>query len=186
MPGMRAAWWLAATNGGFMTDFAYLVRAWETFYLLPGTAAATLIGLLFVAISVGRESAGAKAIQDLALFGALTFNCFFYVLVISILFLIPDLSRPALGLPLSGLGLLALLGASLQWRKARSSPGELFGQRVAGRFVVPLIALALVVLIGLLTLWGVDWSLYGLVVVVVLMLASASQNAWAMLMLERV
>jgi hypothetical protein len=34
-------------------------------------------------------------------------------------------------------------------------------------------------------LLGVDGALYGLVVAVILLLASASQNAWALLMLER-
>ena len=38
---------------------------------------------------------------------------------------------------------------------------------------------------GLLILLGVTWSLYGLVVAVILLLASASQNAWFLLMLER-
>jgi CDP-diglyceride synthetase len=95
-----------------MSDFAQQVSGWETFYLLTGTAAATLIGLLFVAISVGRESIEAKATRDLSLFGALTFNCFLYVLVISIHFLIPELSRTWLGLPLVVLGLLALIGVA--------------------------------------------------------------------------
>jgi hypothetical protein len=168
-----------------MSDFAQLVSGWETFYLLTGTAAATLIGLLFVAISVGREAVEAKATRDLALFGALTFNCFFYVLVISILFLIPDLNRVWLGLPLTFLGGLALIGALVQWRQARIIPSDHLGTRVSSRFGVPVLSLLLIVAIGLLTLLGVDGALYGLVVAVILLLASASQNAWALLMLER-
>ena len=35
-----------------MNDFQTSLAAWETFYLLAGTAAATLIGLLFIAISI--------------------------------------------------------------------------------------------------------------------------------------
>jgi hypothetical protein len=167
-----------------MSDFASLVSGWETYYLLTGTAAATLIGLLFVAISVGRETVEAKAFRDLALFGALTFNCYFYVLVISILFLIPSLTRAALGLSLAGLGLVALVGAFVQRRKARTIPTEWFGAQLTGRFTVPLISLALVVLVGALVASGVEWSLYGLVVAVILLLASASQNAWALIMLE--
>jgi hypothetical protein len=166
-------------------EFAHLVLGWETFYLLTGTAAATLIGLLFVAISVGKDSVEAKATRDLALFGALTFNCFFYVLVISILFLIPDLSRVALGMPLALLGALALIGASFQWRQARTIPPERFGTQVSGRFAVPMLSLSLIIVIGLMTTLGLDRSLYGLVVAVILLLASASQNAWALLMLER-
>ncbi|MGA9190713.1 MAG: hypothetical protein WBZ24_03190 [Anaerolineales bacterium] len=168
-----------------MSDFAQQVSGWETFYLLTGTAAATLIGLLFVAISVGRESIEAKATRDLSLFGALTFNCFFYVLVISILFLIPDLSRAWLGLPLALLGLLALIGALIQWRAARSIPSDRFGMQVSSRFGAPMFSLILIIVIGFLILLGLTWSLYGLVVAVILLLASASQNAWFLLMLER-
>jgi hypothetical protein len=32
--------------------FPELIKEWETFYLMVGTAAATLIGLLFVAVSI--------------------------------------------------------------------------------------------------------------------------------------
>jgi uncharacterized membrane protein YidH (DUF202 family) len=168
-----------------MPEFSRLVSGWETFYLLTGTAAATLIGLLFVAISVGKESTEARVTKDLALFGALTFNCFFYVLVISILFLIPELNRAAIGLLLAGLGALALAGAVLQWRQARTIAHDIFGGKISRRFSTPVFSLVLVVSIGLLTLFGVDWGLYGLVVAVILLLASASQNAWALLMLER-
>lgn len=168
-----------------MSDFAQLVSGWETFYLLTGTAAATLIGLLFVAISVGRESVESTATGDLSLFGALTFNCFFYVLVISILFLIPELSRAWLGLPLVLLGLLALIGALVQWRAARSIPTDRFGMQVSRRFGAPIFSLILIIGAGLLIVLGMDWSLYCLVAAVVLLLASASQNAWFLLMLER-
>lgn len=168
-----------------MTDFARLVLGWETFYLLTRTAAATLIGLLFVAISVGRETVGAKATQDLALFGALTFNCFFYVLVISILFLIPELGNLWLGLLLALLAGLALIGTVIQWRQAVALPPNRIGTRISARFGAPLFALGMICATGLLTVLGDAWSLYGLVVAIILLLASASQNAWALLMLQR-
>lgn len=168
-----------------MSDFARLVSGWETFYLLTGTAAATLIGLLFVAISVGKESVEAKAARDLALFGALTFNCFFYVMVVSILFLIPGLSQLWLGVPLAALGLLALVGVLVQRRQAADIPPDRFQKPVAGRFTAPAIALLMITVIGAMTAVDAVWSLYGLVVAIVILLASASQNAWALLMLER-
>ena len=168
-----------------MSEFSRLVSEWETFYLLTGTAAATLIGLLFVAISVGSETVEAKAKRDLALFGALTFNCFFYVMVISILFLIPGISRFWLGIPLAVLGLLALAGTTVQRRQSKTIPPDRFGRPVAGRFTAPILALLLIVVIGVMTAFGVGWSLYGLVVAIISLLASASQNAWALLMLDR-
>jgi hypothetical protein len=35
-----------------MTAFTDAIHEWETFYLLTGTAGVTLIGLLFIAISI--------------------------------------------------------------------------------------------------------------------------------------
>lgn len=164
-----------------MDDFSQFVSSWETYYLLSGTAAATLIGLLFVAISVGQESFRARASTHLQLFGGLTFNSFFYVLLISILFLIPGMNEWGLGLPLLFLGLSALIGAVLQHRQARRIPSHRFGTDVARRFYVPMICLAGVTVIGGLVLFHVWQSLYGLVAVVIFLLASASQNAWALL-----
>ena len=60
-----------------MTDFSQMVGEWETFYLLTGTAAATLIGLLFVAVSINIEPFQGKERPDLQHFGALTFNASF-------------------------------------------------------------------------------------------------------------
>jgi len=56
---------------------------------------------------------------------------------------------------------------------------------VSSRFGVPIFSLVLIIGIGFGTVLGVSWSLYGLVVAVILLLASASQNAWFLLMLER-
>lgn len=164
-----------------MDDFSSFVRSWETYYLLAGTAAATLIGLLFVAISVGQESFRARASTHLQLFGGLTFNSFFYVLLVSILFLIPGMTEWGLGLPLLVLGALTLFGAVLQYRQARKIPSHRFGTNVARRFYVPIFCLAGVTVIGALVLFHVWQGLYGLVPVVIFLLASASQNAWALL-----
>lgn len=38
-----------------MATFADAIHGWETFYLLTGTAGVTLIGLLFIAISINIE-----------------------------------------------------------------------------------------------------------------------------------
>jgi amino acid transporter len=88
-------------------------------------------------------------------------------------------------LPLALLGLLALIGALIQWRAARSIPSDRFGMQVSSRFGAPMFSLILIIVIGFLILLGLTWSLYGLVVAVILLLASASQNAWFLLMLER-
>ena len=80
-------------------------KAWTDFYLTAGASAAVLTGLLFVALSINRETIpkhphlGGKARQ--AIYALVS------VFVVSLLVLIPDQSTAALGAEL-------ILGASVQ------------------------------------------------------------------------
>lgn len=162
-------------------DFSELIKEWETFYLMVGTAAATLIGLLFVAVSIHIDIFHLKTSADLHQFAALTFNCFFYVLLIAILFLVPRLSAFGLGIPLillAGLGLINMVIQKFRVQSARSkhqNPG------IAGKFNIPIVSLIALLLVSIGILFRVIFSLYGMILVVMLLLASASQNAWALL-----
>ena len=164
-----------------MSDFSQTIHEWETFYLLTGTAAATLIGLLFVAVSLHLELFHRKAFADLPHFAALTFNCFFYVLLISILFLIPRLSPLGLGIPLFLLGGLGLINAVIQQSRSRKIQSDRQTAGMASRFNLPIFCLSGMVIIAIGIMSHFSQSLYGLVVVIILLLASASQNAWTLL-----
>jgi hypothetical protein len=164
-----------------MIGFSETIAGWQTFYLLVGTAAATLIGLLFVAVSIHIDIFHRKALSDLHRFAALTFNCFFYVLLIAILFLIPGQSALGLGLPLLLLGLLGLVNALRQQLRARRSHSGRTGISIAARFNLPVACLAGLVLLAVGVMLQLAASLYGLVPVIVFLLASASQNAWTLL-----
>jgi hypothetical protein len=164
-----------------MTDFAQIVADWETFYLLVGTAAATLTGLLFVAASIHIDVFRREAFSDLQHFAALTFNCYFYVLVISILFLIPHLSFLGLGIPLLVLGILGAGNALLQQRRARRVAQGRPGTSLVSRFTIPALCLVALAAIAIGLLFHVGQGLYGLVVVIVFLLGSASVNAWTLL-----
>jgi hypothetical protein len=95
-----------------MTDFTNTVKESQTFYVMAGTAAATLIGLLFMAVSINIDVFRRRTSEDIQHFAALTFNCFFYVLLISMLFLIPRSSPVCLGTPLLLLEVLGLFECS--------------------------------------------------------------------------
>lgn len=165
-----------------MADFSEVVKNWETFYLLVGTAAVTLIGLLFVALTIHIDVIQRQSNTDLELFGVLTFNSFFYVLVLAILFVIPGQSPVEFGILTLVLGGAAFLNTTRQFLKARRL--EVFGmsQAMVSRFVGPLLCLALVMAIAVDILAGYYQLLYGLVAVTVFLLGSASQNAWVLLM----
>jgi hypothetical protein len=164
-----------------MSHLSQLVPTWQTFYLLTGTAAATLIGLLFVAMSLHTEIFRKHAPSNLEVFGALTFSCHFYVLLIAILFVVPGLSPLGLGIPLIALSLLATAGAVIQRRHGEAFRSPENERPLASRFNVPLISLIGLAILGFGIAIGLTPRLYGVVVVIVLLLGAASQNAWALL-----
>ncbi len=164
-----------------MIAFSEVIRQWETFYLLAGTASVTLIGLLFISVSINVERFHGRKSADLKHFAGLTFNCFFYVLIIAILFLVPGISSLGLGIPLFILGILGILNAIVQQRRAQRSTKNGTELNIAPRFNVPIIGLALMILLSVGIYFQIETSLYGFIIVIILLLGSASHNAWAML-----
>lgn len=100
------------------------LHEWREFYLLIGTAAATLTGLMFVVVSIGphviatRGSAGVRAFVTPAVVHFTT------VLVVSALMMMPSLTPAALAglLVLGSLGVLTyifVIGVHAQWRQSK-------------------------------------------------------------------
>jgi hypothetical protein len=86
------------------SSLADLLEAWHDFDLLIGTAAATLVGLMFVAASIGASVFLEKDRAAMKAFISPTVVHFSAVLVVAIVSLIPSHDWPALA------GLLALVG----------------------------------------------------------------------------
>lgn len=158
-----------------MDAFAQSVGSWQVFYLMVGTAAATLIGLLFIGISLHIDRMRSSETRELLLLGGLTFNSFFYVLLFAIFFLIPGPTPTALGAELFLLGTLGLVSGLIQFNRAWKTV-EVW------RFVIPLVALIAVLVISLTVFAGQTGGFYWLVIVMVVLLVSASRNAWDFLL----
>jgi hypothetical protein len=86
------------------SSLADLVEAWHDFDLLVGTAAATLVGLMFVAASIGASVFTEKSRAAMQAFISPTVVHFTTVLVIAILAVVPTHEWATLA------GLLALVG----------------------------------------------------------------------------
>jgi hypothetical protein len=86
-----------------MDTFTQAVEGWHDFYLLIGTAAATLVGLLFVGLSLNIDVITREANADLRVLAAQAFTNFLNVVMLAVLFLIPRQVPPGLGLPLLGI-----------------------------------------------------------------------------------
>ncbi len=94
-----------------------LLPDWQNFYLLTGTAAATLMGLLFVAVSVGSNLPVVQIRASLRTFVTPILVAYFQVLLLACLTLMPRLSASlfAGAVALLGLSNTALAGQVL-WR----------------------------------------------------------------------
>ncbi len=91
----------------------YLFGPWHDFYMLIGTASSTLIGLMFVAASVGTGVFTRERQVGLRTFLSPTVVAFSVVLAASLIGVLPVSSR---GVPIVLLVSIGLLGAAYSWR----------------------------------------------------------------------
>jgi hypothetical protein len=165
-----------------MDGFSQTVEHWQAFYMMAGTAAATLLGLLFVAISINLDLIIRDENVSLGALASETINNFVYVLFVAITFLIPNQTPLGLGIPLLAIGVFGLLDngrflmTALRNRKPQWGLAYIFW-----RFIFPLIALLALVVISVFVLQGNVRVLYGLVFVIIILLAVAILNSWVLL-----
>jgi hypothetical protein len=166
-----------------MDAFALAVEGWHDFYLMIGAAAATLVGLLFVSLSLNVDVITRPENADLRMLAAQTFTSFICVLAFSVLFLIPSQGPKGLGLPLLGIGAYGLYRTASEFLETRRKRARAFGRGgVTRRFVVPILCFVTLLIIAGSALLGRTDGLYWLVPVMILLIVSASSNAWELLL----
>ena len=99
-----------------MPSFADAVRPWHDFYTLTGTASATLVGLLFVAVSVGSGVFTQDKHPALRAFLSPSVVHFTSVLAACLIAMIPSRSWILPGLLVGADGLFGVLYSGLVWR----------------------------------------------------------------------
>lgn len=168
-------------------EFARVVSAWRDFYSLAGSASASLVGLLFVAASIHLSKVASTEATHLLSFASNTFSGFLYVLLISLLMLIPGQSSSTLGIELMGLGVITTV-RQIQYTTRHYVGGDphhpvYVGDR--GRLyqaVLPTICYASMVWVGwLVNSSGSPRPLAFLVSTVVLLLIAGARNSWRLL-----
>jgi hypothetical protein len=165
--------------------FAPALERWHDFYMLSGSAAAALLGLLFVSVSLHLDALSGDG-------QALAYETFFHfmaTLFLALVCLMPGLTPVGLGAALLALGLLGcarLARHRLRYRVAFPHPRR--------RDVLPALAYVLLVGVGGLLmasqspllggLTAADFALLlgGLTAVTFLLLIQAALSAWEMLL----
>jgi hypothetical protein len=170
-----------------ITSFASAAAAWQNFYILTGTAAATLVGLMFVAVTFGaslvppdqpQTNESARAFLDP------TFNHFVQVLVTACLLEIPTLSATLLGvvlLLLSALRTTTLFWVSRRLMESHRLHGDMELLDWLSGVVFPLLAYLLLGATGAGFLGGYVIAFDGLAIVTIAMLLIGVYGAWELL-----
>jgi len=158
-------------------------EAWHDFYLLAGTAAVTLVGLLFVSLSLHVEILFRPEHGDFREMAAQAFQGYLYVLVSALIFLVP-MANPVWQLSVFGfLNLVMLVRAALR------IPAFVRAQKLRGankthhgrRFPLPFVAYVLGMLAVYEGLKESTGSALTLLAPMIMMPSAATRTAWDVL-----
>ncbi|MEP7027166.1 MAG: hypothetical protein ABI960_01095 [Candidatus Eisenbacteria bacterium] len=161
---------------------APLGEAWHDFYLMSGTAAATLVGLLFVALSLHVEILFRDEHQDFRELAAQAFQGYLYVLITALAFLLPTLDGRMLAFIYAAINLvmlvrtLARVPAFFAAHRARRGAA-----RQPWRFFIPALAYVLGIVAVVEWMNGAQQAGIGFFTPVVMMLSASTRTAWDLL-----
>jgi hypothetical protein len=161
--------------------YADTLQSWRDFYVTAGAAAATLVGLLFVGLSLHIRVVVAHAeVRSLA---RVTLVDFFVVLLVS-LFLLAPIGSGGAAASVIGVGVLSL---ALIVRQGLEAVRGKRARTIRPRLLLSRFGLSALCYLGiasmgvLLSLGGLNDALAGLLVLVVLLLVVAVRNTWDLL-----
>jgi len=162
------------------------VQQWQPFFTTVATVAATLVGLLFVSLSLNREKIASEPDQMLLRLARRSFSDFLFVLLIALFFLIPFQGSTGLAIELFGLGAFRIRWLVLQFLSQAKHERKPTAPTWVREYMLPVLTV-----IGLLIagagiyeeeLAAINWFV---VPVIGSLLLRASWNAWLLLILER-
>ena len=160
-----------------------LAHAWHDFYLLVGTASATLVGLMFVAASIGAQVFTERSREAMRAFISPTVVHFGAVLFICMAVTVPSQTWVTLAVLLILGGAAGTLYAARVWV-------QIFVRRSFAVDVIDRLFYALIPVAGYLLVAGAaflllersQWSLEVLSAALITLLYAGIRNAWDMTM----
>lgn len=163
------------------TSFAQLSE-WQGFYAATAGVSATLVGLLFVGLSLNPSIMADRSPAGMRAWAGQTFHSFLMVLTISLVALIPDPGPAGFGIPIAliaAMGMLRLITDALA--AYRDPDPQWHGRQSILRFAVPLAGHATALWVGLETMFGNGDSVGWLVMSIFLLMMNATANCWDLL-----
>jgi hypothetical protein len=157
---------------------AYAAEPWSDLYVAMAGAAAALLGLLFVAVSINLEQV--LRIAWLPLRAGETLGVLVVLLMTAVFVLVPGQSPTVLGLELAGTGLV-LLGCDAALRVRRGRPPGAQARSIVVPAVIVACTGAPLVTAGATLAAGAGGGLYWTVPALVAGFGGAVSNAWVLL-----
>ena len=162
--------------------FAEWMHNWHEFYLMTGTAAVTLAGLLFVALSLHLDRLVEKNHEHLLGLSRATLTSFVVVLVASLMMLVPGMSARLTGVMLTTLGAVGGVTILNFMRSARHHPeGGFTLIQLRRRTMIPLVGYGMIMLSGVGLLYGIPETLYQMITACCMLLGNAAGTSWELL-----
>jgi hypothetical protein len=163
------------------SSVAELFHDWQNFYLLVGTASATLVGLMFVAASIGASVFSEANRNGLQAFISPTVVHFASALFVCIIVTIPSQTWLTLGVLLTVGGAAGLAYAGRVW--VQMFVRRSFSVDWIDRFfyaMFPVVGYLLVFAAGVMLLLRTPWSSDVAAAALVTLLFAGIRNAWDM------
>jgi hypothetical protein len=159
------------------------LEGWHDFYLLAGTAAVTLVGLLFVSLSFHLDTLLHESRAHLLAAARLTFGNYIYVLTMSLMFLVPNAGPRFIALWVTVASTVFLVLAALDWIRAhRAGAHSTHEHFMVRRRRMAIVGYGLSLASAAL-LWTAPspFGLYNFIAPICLILGNAAGTSWDLL-----
>jgi hypothetical protein len=165
-------------------SFTVAALAWQSFYILVGTAAATLIGLMFVAVTFGAGLITPQTSPTARSFLDPTVTHFAQILLTACLMTIPTMGPTVLGVLLVGLSALrtrALVRVFGHIRAAHRTNHDIELSDWLTGIALPVVCHALLFATGVGFVKGYIAAFDGLAIITIVMLLTGIFGAWELM-----
>lgn len=164
-----------------MTPFQVEIEAWRDFFSISGAASATIIGLLFVAISLRTDIRKATNTSLMKTVVGHNFAMLLIVLLVSLYFMVPDLSPNSLGFSVLLTGAIPLVLFVKDLMRLRHDSG-MDRDTLIWCFVIPIFCLAGTAAIGGMFMIDDASEIGWFTVIVAMFLVIPTKNSWELLL----
>jgi hypothetical protein len=158
---------------------------WQNFYFMIGGVSGGLIGLMFVAMSLGMRFVRPETAEDMEIFVNPTLFHFTVVLVTACVMLVPAHTVLSLSGLLFGIALVGCWRVMRVWTGAKQKQRQSEEPVEAGHFLwhmgLPLLSYTLTILVAIgLYVLGEGWLLTGIALMVVVLIVCGIHNSWTL------